>query len=163
VPNRIPKHFSISDVGGKLFLTVSEVCALLDADPRSIRKEIRQGRIPHTQVGREYRILSAGSGSRHIRARAVRHDPGHGAGSCHDSGAQSPGVWFLWILWFAFGQLRGPNPQEPHEPGQPFPVAVAVTAAGPDPKALLLALVGGLNEGRSSRAREKRSSPPRRR
>ena len=44
------------DLEGRLFITVTELAALLQLDPRTIRRGIQDGSIPAVRVGRSTRI-----------------------------------------------------------------------------------------------------------
>ena len=56
MPNRVPVHFTLADLHGCLFATVSEVAAILRADPRTVRKDIAAGAIPSVRAGAGYRV-----------------------------------------------------------------------------------------------------------
>jgi excisionase family DNA binding protein len=46
---------TLEDLAGRDFATVSEVAEILRADPRTIRRRIRDGIIPATRAG-DYRV-----------------------------------------------------------------------------------------------------------
>lgn len=45
-----------ADLEGRLFLTVTELAALMQLDPRTVRRGIEDGSIPSIRVGRSTRI-----------------------------------------------------------------------------------------------------------
>ena len=45
-----------ADLEGRLFLTVTELAALMQLDPRTVRRGIEAGSIPSIRVGRSTRI-----------------------------------------------------------------------------------------------------------
>ncbi|MGW0071583.1 helix-turn-helix domain-containing protein [Streptosporangium sandarakinum] len=55
---------------GRLFATIPEVAGILGYDERTIRRGIRDGQIPATQVGATYRVPVAW-----IRAQALVDTP----------------------------------------------------------------------------------------
>ena len=56
MPNKVPENFSLADLKGRNFATVSQAAAVLGADPRTVRADIAEGNIPAIKVGRDYRI-----------------------------------------------------------------------------------------------------------
>jgi excisionase family DNA binding protein len=49
----------LDDWGGRLFVDVREAAAVLGCDERTLRKEIREGRVPHVKTGSRYRVKVA--------------------------------------------------------------------------------------------------------
>lgn len=45
-----------ADLEGRLFVTVTELAALMQLDPRTVRRGIEDGSIPSIRVGRSTRI-----------------------------------------------------------------------------------------------------------
>ncbi|MHB8188022.1 MAG: helix-turn-helix domain-containing protein [Dermatophilaceae bacterium] len=45
-----------ADLEGRLFVTVTELAALMQLDPRTVRRGIEEGSIPSIRVGRSTRI-----------------------------------------------------------------------------------------------------------
>ena len=54
MPNKVPENFSLADLKGRNFATVSQTAAVLGADPRTVRADIAEGDIPAIKVGRDY-------------------------------------------------------------------------------------------------------------
>ena len=40
MPNKVPENFSLADLKGRNFATVSQTAAVLGADPRTVRADI---------------------------------------------------------------------------------------------------------------------------
>ncbi|SRR5579875_1531656 len=47
---------TLADLDGRLFADVPEAAAILGCDERTLRKDIREGRIPHVKTGSRYRV-----------------------------------------------------------------------------------------------------------
>jgi excisionase family DNA binding protein len=56
MPNVVPENFTIADLRGRNFASVSEAAAILGVDPRTVRADIAAGNIPATRTGTYYKV-----------------------------------------------------------------------------------------------------------
>ncbi|HEX5298169.1 MAG TPA: helix-turn-helix domain-containing protein, partial [Streptosporangiaceae bacterium] len=59
MPNKVPENLTLADLRGRNFATVSEAAAILNLDPKTVRRGCESGSVNGTRIEGVWRISVA--------------------------------------------------------------------------------------------------------